>query len=253
MKRFQQFLIVGPSAFMIGTLAAFVATLGLMGVMQAQPQNISTMYGCQTATSQTCTTLQPVAVDSSGNVKATVTGTISPTNVYADLLCFDVANKDTCLQRDAANTLALRNGTNGQLFNAYNTFASSTSYERLEVGANAGGVGANTFGIVATKGSGGGSNRSLYIFAGVDTFLGSNGVFSTGYKVSSGHFLAQTDNTYDIGASGANRPRTVYAATSVQAGNTVLGSLTHAASGVRFLCIDTNGVIATQSTACVGT
>ena len=35
---------------------------------------------------------------------------------------------------------------------------------------------------------------------------------------SSGHFLAGVDNTYDIGASGATRPRTVYAATSVEGG-----------------------------------
>jgi hypothetical protein len=32
---------------------------------------------------------------------------------------------------------------------------------------------------------------------------------------ATGHFLAETDNTYDIGASGATRPRTLYAGTSV--------------------------------------
>lgn len=32
------------------------------------------------------------------------------------------------------------------------------------------------------------------------------------WKVSSGHLFAATDNTYDIGASGATRPRNVYAA-----------------------------------------
>lgn len=32
---------------------------------------------------------------------------------------------------------------------------------------------------------------------------------------ATGHFLAATDNTYDIGASGATRPRTIYAGTSV--------------------------------------
>lgn len=35
---------------------------------------------------------------------------------------------------------------------------------------------------------------------------------------TSGHFLAAADNSYDIGASGATRPRTVYAATSVEGG-----------------------------------
>ena len=36
---------------------------------------------------------------------------------------------------------------------------------------------------------------------------------------SSGHFLAGTDNTYDIGASGATRPRTGYFGTNVIVGN----------------------------------
>jgi hypothetical protein len=35
---------------------------------------------------------------------------------------------------------------------------------------------------------------------------------------TAGHFLAAADNTYDIGASGANRPRNVYAAGAVIAG-----------------------------------
>lgn len=35
---------------------------------------------------------------------------------------------------------------------------------------------------------------------------------------SAGHFLAGVDNSYDIGASGATRPRTVYAGTSVEGG-----------------------------------
>jgi len=35
----------------------------------------------------------------------------------------------------------------------------------------------------------------------------------------SGHFLAEADNTYDIGASGANRPKNVYIG-----GSTVIGA-----------------------------
>jgi hypothetical protein len=36
---------------------------------------------------------------------------------------------------------------------------------------------------------------------------------------TTGHLVAGADNTYDIGASGANRPRSVYVGTSVVAGN----------------------------------
>lgn len=51
---------------------------------------------------------------------------------------------------------------------------------------------------------------------------------------TAGHFLAATDNVYDIGASGATRPRTGYFGTSVVVGNTLTmdtGSI-YAADGV---------------------
>ena len=38
---------------------------------------------------------------------------------------------------------------------------------------------------------------------------------------NTGHLLAATDNSYDIGASGANRPRNVYVANNVTVGNTL--------------------------------
>jgi hypothetical protein len=38
---------------------------------------------------------------------------------------------DTVLERDAANTLAQRNGTNAQTFRVYNTFTDASNYERL--------------------------------------------------------------------------------------------------------------------------
>lgn len=41
---------------------------------------------------------------------------------------------------------------------------------------------------------------------------------------TSGHYLAATDNTYDIGASGANRPRNIYVAGNVTANNFALGA-----------------------------
>jgi len=58
---------------------------------------------------------------------------------------------DVILARDAANTLALRNGTNAQTFRLYNTFTDASNFERgfmrwnsntLEIGTEAGGTGA---------------------------------------------------------------------------------------------------------------
>lgn len=64
---------------------------------------------------------------------------------------------DTVLLRDAANTLAQRNGTTPQLQNLYATWTSATVYERLATKA----VAASDFVIVPEVGGGGGTLRGL--------------------------------------------------------------------------------------------
>ena len=64
---------------------------------------------------------------------------------------------DVSLYRDAANTLALRNGTNAQKLRVYNTYTSSTSYEDYEIDWQ---TTANTALVGPTKGSGGGTQRT---------------------------------------------------------------------------------------------
>lgn len=63
---------------------------------------------------------------------------------------------DLFVSRDAANTLAQRNGTNAQTFRVYNTYTSSTNYElgKLEWTSN-------IFRIGTEKGSAGGTPRTL--------------------------------------------------------------------------------------------
>jgi hypothetical protein len=64
---------------------------------------------------------------------------------------------DLALHRDAANTLAQRNGTNAQTFRLYNTFTSTTNFERLNIIAQL-----NGSVIIGTeKGSAGGTARAL--------------------------------------------------------------------------------------------
>jgi hypothetical protein len=104
---------------------------------------------------------------------------------------------DTILLRDGANTLALRNSTNAQTFNVYGTYTSGTSYERLTLSAPSA---ANAI-IGTNKGSGGGTARGLE--------FQTDGVSRWSISTA-GHLLAAADNTYDIGASGANRPRNLY-------------------------------------------
>ena len=69
------------------------------------------------------------------------------------------ANLDTLLERDAANTLALRRSTNAQTFNIYNTYTSATNYERGFLKWES-----NVFKIGTEKGSGSGTARALEFF-----------------------------------------------------------------------------------------
>lgn len=68
------------------------------------------------------------------------------------------ANQDVILNWDAANTPALRNGTNPQLFNLYRTFTDASNYERLVVGADFSAAG--SFDII-TRAAGSGVIRRL--------------------------------------------------------------------------------------------
>lgn len=128
----------------------------------------------------------------------------------------------TNLFQDGANGLEERNGVNAQTFRIYNTFTDASNYERgvfqwttnvLEIGAQFAGTG---------------STRQLKLFAGstfqaqlrLDSVTGvvldwNNDSIITldggGVNVK-GKILAATDNLYDIGASGATRPKDVYIA-----------------------------------------
>lgn len=153
------------------------------------------------------------SVDKSGNI--VVAGQLRASNSNANL-ALTIANGNANLYGEAANTLALRNGTNAQTFNVYNTYTDASNYERGQVS-----WGSNAF-TIGTFAAGTGSARVLQLATGgaprwiIDT---------------SGNFTASADNTYDIGASGANRPRNVYVGTDayiygnarVAAGNSNLG------------------------------
>jgi len=65
---------------------------------------------------------------------------------------------DLIVQRDAANTLAQRNGTNAQESRLYATYTSSTVYERLSSKYDSG---SGAFVIGTEKGASGGSARPL--------------------------------------------------------------------------------------------
>lgn len=85
---------------------------------------------------------------------------------YTDTISFNFSSGDTFLGRDAAATLAQRNGTNAQGFNLYNTFTSSTNFERLMMDWI---TTSNVAMIYTQKGSGGGTARVLQVNYGGTT------------------------------------------------------------------------------------
>jgi hypothetical protein len=137
-----------------------------------------------------------------GNIFACRADTIKTFNFAAT---FAVGwNGDTTLFRDgAANTLALRNGTNAQAFRLYNTFTDASNYERgfmrwnsnvLEIGTEAGGTGTARALNIVTAGTttalqianGGGTSQYITGLRGFSTTGGMTVGAVTGVTGSSG-------------------------------------------------------------------
>ena len=133
-------------------------------------------------------------------------------------------NQDVILTWDAANTLALRNGTAAQTFRVYNTYTDASNYERLFVGAAGG--------LFQIKGEIAGTGAARPILIDTNTtgilYLRSNG---NGVYINSSGMMFDGDNTRDIGASGATRPRNLYVGTAgtfggaIAIGNTVAAGI----------------------------
>lgn len=149
---------------------------------------------------------------------------------------------DLFLYRDAANVLAQRNSTTAQAFHIYGTYTDASNYERLFVGI----VGTTYY--VSQQHAGTGAARAVEF---------GNGNASRWQISTSGHWLAVADNTYDIGASGATRPRTVYVGSNVivgQIGTVTASSLNLMINGVNRWQIDTSGhlIASTDNTFDIG-
>jgi hypothetical protein len=163
-----------------------------------------------------------------GGLLFSAANVVSSSYLQASVELF-VGSTDTILARDAANTLALRHGANAQTFNIYNTYTSSTSYESGFLSWSG-----NVFHIGTAKGSGGGTARSLRFWT--DT--------ADRWEISTtGHFVAVSDNTYDIGASGSARPRNVYVAGNVNVGSVLNADYIYGAGSGTSIRMNNAGII----------
>lgn len=102
---------------------------------------------------------------------------------------------DTILQRDDAGIVAQVSGTQEQAKRIYRTWTDASNYERQALQSGSG-----YFEWAAETAGSGTDDISLRL-----TPAGAGSV-----QLTKGHFLFNTDNTYDIGASGATRPRDIY-------------------------------------------
>lgn len=111
---------------------------------------------------------------------------------------------DLTLARDAANTLAQRNGTNAQTFNLYNTYTDASNYERgvmkwtgndLKIGTENAGTGS--------------ASRQTHLYGGGQIRLYTGNTLRW-YVDASGNFLTGSDTAFDIGAAASARPRNLF-------------------------------------------
>jgi len=118
---------------------------------------------------------------------------------------------DLSLSRDAANTLALRNGTNAQQFNVYNTYTDASNYERgfIKWSGNALNVGLEVAGT--------GTNRELIFVAGIGQATRFYAGATQRWLIDQSGNLITGAASYDIGSPASNRPGNIYAATSIRA------------------------------------
>lgn len=141
------------------------------------------------------------------------------------------------LVRQGDNSLSQRNGTAAQTFSVYKTFISSGNSEYLTI--SSGLLSANRIEILqAAEGTGLGRNLAIGTStASTELHLVTAG--STRWNINgSGHFLAGTDNTYDIGASGATRPRNIYLGTALYVAEVSAPSTPASGAGVVYAKTD---------------
>lgn len=126
-----------------------------------------------------------------------------------------VTAADLYLNREAANTLALRNGAAHQTLRIYDAYTDAANYQRLAV---------NTLGNVfriTTENAGTFPVADFELESKGNFFIRTNGSYRWYFTSTPGHLYAMTDNTVDIGSVGGNRPRDVFIGRNLQVVGTV--------------------------------
>jgi hypothetical protein len=121
---------------------------------------------------------------------------------------------DVIALREASGVLSLRAAAIGQTLRVYQTYTDTSNYQRFYINASASGSALR----IGQEAAGTGSFRDLVFQTAL---LDRWGIDSTTAGAAAGAFYAGTDNAYDIGKSGAGRPRNIFIAGQGTFGGTV--------------------------------
>ena len=183
------------------------------------------------------TTTAPALKASGANLQARVGDDSNYTPLEAsEFRLGTVSTPDVILFRDAANNLALRNTTSSQIFSVYNT-VSGINFEKLNIE-----WAGNTLFLYTAQGGTGVARNIIFGTSGAATlsFLIGNAVV---WKFdASGNFLSNVDGAVNIGASGANRPNTIFSSAEI-----IPGSNLHFLSNSGLLYWDTRSIISSPA------
>lgn len=157
------------------------------------------------------------------------TGSLSATNLTSlNTIGFGTSlgtTGDVNLNRVAADTLGQYRGTNAQAFRVYNTYIDGSNNERGNVSWIT-----NVF-TISTSAVGTGVARPMTIGPDGSAYLSLRTASADRWVVTSaGNFIANVDNTYDIGANSASRPRNLYMGSWIRMAVTTVAALPAAAT-----------------------
>lgn len=202
-----------------GSLSAYTATISDYVIAQGLSGTNAVSIGSFSA----------VTMNSSGRLRWAASTNANVVDASCDLF----------LLRDAANTLALRNGTSAQAFNIYNTYTSGSVYERgfvrwvsnvLEIGTEHVGASARglSFKIGSTAAITIGTAGTISLLQDCYANLGGNNVVEInqlGIGVNSAGYFAFSSTTNSGAGKDAGIKRTIAGVVGVTNGSTGGGAL----------------------------